>query len=118
MANSWKTRFRRARGGRLSRWLGRIDGVEKPALLVGLGMVLFRVWKAGDPSLSRADRWRQADRPEFFIVLKVTDGYRDCASQPDGWHQYGPAAPYDAQLPYSVTISPGCLVRYWMPSSW
>jgi len=62
MANSWKTRFRRARGGRLSRWLGRIDGVEKPALLVGLGMVLFRVWKAGDPSLSRADRWRQAIR--------------------------------------------------------
>jgi hypothetical protein len=62
MANSWKTRFRRRRGGRLSRWLGRIDGVEKPALLVGLGMVLFRVWKAGDPALSRRDRWRQAVR--------------------------------------------------------
>ena len=59
MAKSWTKRFRRGRGGRLSRWLGRIDGVEKPALLVGLGMVLFRVWKAGDPTLSRGDRWRQ-----------------------------------------------------------
>jgi hypothetical protein len=59
MATSFRTRFRRGRGGRLSRWLGRIDGVEKPALLVGLGMVLFRVWKSGDPTLSRRDRWRQ-----------------------------------------------------------
>lgn len=59
MARSFKTRFRRGGGGRLSRWLGRIDGVEKPALLVGLGVVLFRVWKAGDPTLSRGDRWRQ-----------------------------------------------------------
>lgn len=62
MAKSWRTRFRRGRGGRLSRWLGRIDGVEKPALLVGLGVVLFRVWKAGDPALSRRDRWRQVLR--------------------------------------------------------
>lgn len=62
MAKSWSTHLRRGRAGRFSRWLGRIDGVEKPALLVGLGVVLFRVWKAGDPSLSRRERWQQALR--------------------------------------------------------
>jgi hypothetical protein len=55
MASSWKKRLRRGRVG----WLGRIDGVEKPALLVGLGLVLYRVWKAGEPGLAPSGRWRQ-----------------------------------------------------------
>lgn len=62
MAKSWRKHLRWGRAGLLSRWLGRIDGVEKPALLVGLGVVLFRAWKAGDPTLSRSERWRQALR--------------------------------------------------------
>src|SRR5882757_6342524 len=63
MAKSWIDRLR-GRRSRLDRrrrigWLGRIDGVEKPALLVGLGMVLYRAWKAGDPAEGQRDgRWR------------------------------------------------------------
>ena len=58
MASSWKKRLRRGRVG----WLGRIDGVEKPALLVGLGLVLYRVWKAGEPGVTTSGRWRQTLR--------------------------------------------------------
>jgi hypothetical protein len=42
MANGWRKRLRR---GRLATWLGRIEGVEKPALLVGIGLLLYRVWR-------------------------------------------------------------------------
>jgi hypothetical protein len=41
------------------------------------------------------------------VVLKVFSGYRTCTSQPDGWHQYGPASAEDSQAGYSFTISPG-----------
>jgi hypothetical protein len=63
MAKSWmdRLRLRRRKIGRRKRvgWLGRIDGVERPALLLGLGMVLYRVWKAGDPATrDRGGRWR------------------------------------------------------------
>jgi hypothetical protein len=63
MAKSWmdRLRLRRSKIGRRKRvgWLGRIDGVERPALLLGLGVVLYRAWKAGDPATSeRAGRWR------------------------------------------------------------
>ena len=34
-------------------------------------------------------------------------GYRGCATQPNGWHQYGPATAYDQQGSYSATVSPG-----------
>jgi hypothetical protein len=37
----------------------------------------------------------------------VFSGYRGCADQPDSWHQYAPAKATDAQLPYSISISPG-----------
>jgi hypothetical protein len=56
MAKGWAKRLRRGRLG----WLGRIDGVEKPALLVGLGLVLYRVWRSGDPGRASASRWRAA----------------------------------------------------------
>ena len=42
MAKSWRKRLRR---GRLASWLGRIEGVERPALLVGIGLLLYRVWR-------------------------------------------------------------------------
>lgn len=42
MAKGWRKRLRR---GRLATWLGRIEGVEKPALLVGIGLLLYRVWR-------------------------------------------------------------------------
>jgi hypothetical protein len=55
-----------------------------------------------------ADRWRQADPGhQFYVVLKVFSGYRTCAAQPDGWHQYSPAVAADGQAGYSYAISPG-----------
>ena len=60
-------------------------------------------------SCAMVTRWKQANAGRFFVVLKVFPGYRSCADQPDGWHQYGPAAAQDSQAGYSFSISPG----YW-----
>ena len=54
-----------------------------------------------------ADRWRQANTVSAYVVLKVFSGYRLCASQPDGWHQYAPAVAEDSQAGYSFSVSPG-----------
>jgi hypothetical protein len=69
MSKSWVERLRgrlgkgRARGRRRPvGWLSRIDGVEKPALLVGLGMVLYRAWKLGEPGAQPGSRWRRTFR--------------------------------------------------------
>src|SRR6185503_11299628 len=59
-----------------------------------------------------ADRWKQGNTVGAYIVLKVFGGYTACTSQPDGWHQYAPAAAADSQKPYSHTISPG----FWLKS--
>jgi hypothetical protein len=53
------------------------------------------------------DRWTQANAGRFYLVLKVFSGFRSCASQPDSWHQYGPAVAESHQAGYSFTISPG-----------
>jgi hypothetical protein len=53
------------------------------------------------------DRWKQANTFGYYVVLKVFSGYRTCASQPDGWHQYAPAVHIDVQSGYSVSVSPG-----------
>jgi len=57
MAKSWTKRFRR---GRLATWLGRIEGVEKPALLVGIGLLLYRAWRSEDGRFDLKGRWRGA----------------------------------------------------------
>jgi len=57
MAKSWKKRLRR---GRLATWLGRIEGVERPALLVGIGLVLYRVWRNKERRVDLKTRWRGA----------------------------------------------------------
>jgi len=54
-----------------------------------------------------ADRWTQAAGNEWYVVLKLFPQYKDCPSQPNHWHQYGPST---AVLQYpgaSFTISPG-----------
>jgi hypothetical protein len=43
MAKSWRKRATR----RVLGWLGRIEGVEKPAILIGFGLLLYRVWRGG-----------------------------------------------------------------------
>jgi hypothetical protein len=67
------------------------------------------VFVYGDPSDScaTADRWKQANTFGFYIQLKVFSGYQGCASQPENWHQYGPASPTDAQSGHSFSVSPG-----------
>jgi hypothetical protein len=78
-----------------------------PAYLrIGGRFVVF-VYATGLDDCSMADRWKQANTVDAYVVLKVFSGYRTCTSQPDGWHQYGPASAEDSQVGYSFTISPG-----------
>lgn len=78
------------------------------------------LWIAGKPALfvygdasdncSTADRWAAANAAaatRFYVVLKVFSGYAACATQPDNWHQYGPASAEDSQGAHSFSISPG-----------
>jgi glycosyl hydrolase family 99 len=68
----------------------------------------FVVLVYADPSdgCSMADRWRQANTVGAHVVLKLFPGYRDCPSQPDGWHQYS-ASPETSHGRDSFTVSPG-----------
>ncbi len=69
--------------------------------------VVFVYGEATD-GCGTARRWAQANADVgAFIVLKVFAGYRKCADQPDGWHQYAPAVPTDSQAGHSFSISPG-----------
>ena len=54
-----------------------------------------------------ADRWMAASGGEWYVVLKLFRGYRDCANQPDSWHQYGPADAVVRIRDVSFSISPG-----------
>jgi hypothetical protein len=69
----------------------------------------FVVFVYGDPAddCTTADRWNSANTVGAYVVLKVFVGYKACASQPDGWHQYAPAVAADHQGSYAYTISPG-----------
>jgi hypothetical protein len=71
------------------------------------GRFVVFVYNADDGDCSVTERWKEANTVGAYVVLKVFGGYRDCASQPDGWHQYGPAVARDDQSPYAYTISPG-----------
>jgi hypothetical protein len=71
------------------------------------GRFVVFVYGDSDDACDMVDRWRQANTVGAYVVLKVFSGFRDCPTQPDGWHQYGPAVPASSHLPYSVTVSPG-----------
>ncbi len=68
----------------------------------------FVVFVYGEPNddCGMADRWKQGNTVNAYIVLKVFAKYMNCPNQPDGWHQYSPA---DAAVirSLSYTISPG-----------
>jgi hypothetical protein len=68
--------------------------------------VVFVYAESGD-GCGMAERWRAGRVPGAYVVLKVFSGYRGCAAQPDGWHQYSPAVAESSHLPYSYSISPG-----------
>lgn len=74
----------------------RIDG--KPVIFV---------YNVNDGSCEVADRWAEATNGEWYVNLKVFGGFRDCGSQPDSWHQYGPGSPAQQHGGYSYVIAPG-----------
>jgi len=75
-------------------------------LQIGGKPVIF-VFTDGNDACAMAQRWHDANTVGFYVVLKVFSGYTACTTQPDGWHQYGPASATDSQGKYSYTISPG-----------
>jgi acid phosphatase type 7 len=79
---------------------------DPSALRIDGRFVVFVYADAGD-GCAMADRWKAANTVGAYVVLKVFRGYATCASQPDGWHQYGPATAADAQGVHSYSISPG-----------
>ena len=68
----------------------------------------FVVFVYGEPNddCGMADRWKQGNTVNAYLVLKVFPKYMNCPNQPDSWHQYSPAdATVNRSLSY--TISPG-----------
>ncbi len=80
-----------------------------PSFLRIAGRPVIFVYADGADGCPMVDRWKAANTLGFYLVLKVFPGYGSCANQPDNWHQYGPAAHYDAQGSHAISISPG----YW-----
>lgn len=80
----------------------------KPAYLKVDGrFVVFVYGGAGDTCDSLATRWHEANTVGAYVVLKAFDGYRSCAAQPEGWHEYSADRPeYDLGSD-AFMISPG-----------
>jgi Glycosyl hydrolase family 99 len=77
-----------------------------PSYLRINGRLVVFVYADSADGCAMVERWKQANTVNAYLVLKVFAGYRACASQPDGWHQYAPALPASAQENFSYTISP------------
>jgi Glycosyl hydrolase family 99 len=71
------------------------------------GKPVLYVYGANDFSCEITRRYREATEGRWHVVLKVFPGYRDCQTQPNGWHQYAPSNAVDRQDSQSFTISPG-----------
>ena len=79
-----------------------------PAYLRINGRPVIFVYADAVDGCPMADRWKAANASQgFYVVLKVFNGYRNCSSQPDSWHQYAPATPADRQPGERYWISPG-----------
>lgn len=78
-----------------------------PSFLRIDGRPVVFVYADGSDGCAMASRWAQANTMHAYVVLKVFSGYKTCADQPAGWHQYGPASATSDMSPYSYTISPG-----------
>lgn len=78
-----------------------------PSFLRVNGQFVVFVYAQPADACGMADRWKQANSVGAYVVLKVFPGYAGCASQPQGWHQYAPAAAEDSQAGHSFAISPG-----------
>jgi hypothetical protein len=80
---------------------------SSPAYLKINGHFVVFVYADPNDGCGMADRWKQANTVGAYVVLKVFSGYRNCASQPDAWHQYAPAKATNQQGNFGFTISPG-----------
>ena len=87
-------------------YIGSHYATNKAFLRVGGKPVIF-VYASGGDGCGMVDRWTAANTVGFYVVLKVFPGFRNCANQPDSWHQYSPAKAADHQAGFSYAISPG-----------
>lgn len=74
------------------------------------GRFVVFVYNANDSTCAVADRWHDANQMaggSAYVNLKVFSGYKTCANQPDGWHQYGPGSATSEQAGYSFTVAAG-----------
>src|SRR5436190_441325 len=78
-----------------------------PAYLKVDGRFVVYVYGDAGDGCATAARWRAANTVGAYIVLKAFAGFRGCAAQPDGWHQYSAALPEYDLLPDSFMIAPG-----------
>ena len=78
-----------------------------PSFLRINGRFVVFVYADGADACGMVDRWKQANTVGAYLVLKVFSGYRNCANQPDSWHQYSPAVAADSQKGFSYAIAPG-----------
>src|SRR5215211_1720633 len=70
----------------------------EPAWLKVEGKPVLFVYNIGrEASCQAVKRLLSASQSRFYLSLKVFAGYRNCAAQPDAWHQYVPARRYDQQ---------------------
>jgi hypothetical protein len=88
------------------RYIVRKRGSAHSFLRISGRPVIFVYADAGD-ACSMVRRWKRANHHRAYLVLKVFSGYRDCAAQPDAWHQYAPAVRRDHQGRQSFSVSPG-----------
>ncbi len=83
---------------------------NSPAYLRVGGVPVVFVYGQGSEGCSMIDRWslgEQFSEIDVYVVLKVFDGYAECSSQPDSWHEYNPTLAFNHALPHSVSVSPG-----------
>ena len=77
-----------------------------PAYLKVNGRFVVFVYSDANDRCGMADRWKQANTLDAYVVLKNFPGYQACASQPDAWHQYAPAHAQES-VGLTFSISPG-----------
>jgi hypothetical protein len=84
--------------------------INQPGFLKVNGRPVIFAYGQGSDGCAMVNRWLQARAQSgvnFYIVLKLFTGYKNCATQPDSWHQYAPATRSGNYAPYSSYISPG-----------